>query len=244
MTLSEKYPEIQAVLDGESEGCVVCGDCLEIMPLMPDGCVDAVITDPPWGANTACNAQRFTRKASPWWSQVDTSKIVAHPDIVGDDKEFDPAPFISTKAILWGANWYARRLPISGGWFIWDKRQGAEELAEKGWPLGEAELAWTNVRGSTRVFRNLWSGLLRSEEKGQFFHPTQKPIRLMQWCIEQAKLDGHATILDPFCGSGTTCVAAKKLGRRWIGIEIDEKYCRIARNRVRNTERPLFREVH
>ena len=68
-------------------------------------------------------------------------------------------------------------------------------------------------------------------------HPSPKPIAYMEWLVNRL---GGKTILDPFCGSGTTCVAAKKLGRRYIGIELDEKYCRIARNRVRDTERPLF----
>lgn len=204
------------------------GDCREILPLLPE--VDLVLTDPPWGSNTACNAQRFTRAKSPWWNEVDMSKIVAHEDIYGDDVEFDPRPFLTSKAILWGANWYTRYLPHSGGWLIWDKRQGAESLAEKGWPLGEAELAWTNVLGATRVFRNLWSGLLRTKERGEFYHPTQKPLELMKWCIVQT--DEINTILDPFMGSGTTLRAAKDLGRKAIGIEIEEKYCEIAAKRL------------
>lgn len=225
------HPDIQAVLDGTSDGCIVAGDCLPLLKEMPEKCVDLVLTDPPWGASTSCNAQRFTRAKSPWWDNVDTSKIVAHKDIEGDDKPFDPHPFIKGPAILWGANWFADKLPVSGGWLVWDKRIGVEDMAEKGWPLGEAELAWTNIRGSVRVFRNLWSGLLRSEEKGQFYHPTQKPIALMLWCL--ALVPNATIILDPFCGSGTTCVAAKMLGRRYIGIDISEEYCNIARERLR-----------
>jgi site-specific DNA-methyltransferase (adenine-specific)/modification methylase len=209
------------------------GDCLEMLPTLPK--VDAVITDPPWGSNTATNAQRFTRTASPYWANVDTSKVTAHNKIVGDAEEFDPRPFVIGKTILWGANWFTRYLKHSGGWLIWDKRLGVETMAEKGWPLGEAELAWTNIRGSTRVFRNLWSGLLRSEEKGQFFHPTQKPVSLMHWCIEQASMP--ETILDPFMGSGTTGVACANLGRKFIGIEIEPKYFDIACERIDNAYR-------
>ena len=205
------------------------GDCLQILPELPDG---AIITDPPWGAKTACNAQRFTRRSSPWWDNVDTKKIVAHEDVVGDETEFDPRPFIRDKTILWGANWYTQHLARSGGWLIWDKRMGAETLAGKGWPLGEAELAWTNLRNSTRVFRNLWSGLLRSSEKGEFYHPTQKPVALMSWCIEQA--GRPILVADPFMGSGTTGVAAVKLGRKFWGIEIEPKYFDIAVERIRN----------
>ena len=62
------------------------------------------------------------------------------------------------------------------------------------------------------------------------FHPTQKPMHLMKWCI--GFLPNATTILDPFMGSGTTLVAAKQLGRRAIGIEIEERYCEIAARRL------------
>jgi len=204
------------------------GDCRDILPHL--GPVDLVLTDPPWGTDTACDARRFTRSSSDWWQNKDTSRSGPHKQIQGDDKEFDPRPWIIGKAILWGANHYTRYLPHSGGWLIWDKRQGVEDLAEKGWPLGEAELAWTNVLGATRVFRNLWSGLLRREERGEFYHPTQKPLALMRWCIEL--VPSAQVILDPFMGSGTTLRAAKDLGRRAIGIEIEERYCEIAVKRL------------
>jgi hypothetical protein len=206
---------------------IFLGDCREIAPALE---YDVVVSDPPWGTSTACNSQRFTRAASPYWRNVDTSLVRAHQQIVGDDEPFDPRPWADRPSILWGANHFAAGLPPSGGWLIWDKRIGAEDLAEKGWPLGEAELAWTNVIGATRVYRNLWVGLLRSAEKGQFFHPTQKPVGLMKWCIGYAPSEG--VILDPFMGSGTTLRAAKDLGRSAIGIEIEERYAEIAAKRL------------
>lgn len=208
-------------------------DCRNILPLIPAGSVDLVLTDPPWGNNTATNAQRFTRAASSWWDEVDNSKVKAHEPVIGDDTEFDPRPWINQSAILWGANHYTRHLPHSGGWLIWDKRKGAEDLAEKGWPLGEAELAWTNIMGATRVFRNLWVGLLRTLERGEFYHPTQKPLSLMKWCLDFQP--SAQTILDPFMGSGTTLRAAKDLGRYAIGIEINEAYCQIAARRMQQS---------
>lgn len=203
------------------------GDCREIAP---NATYDVVVTDPPWGTSTATNAQRFTRNASPWWSEVENKHVRAHAPIHDDDKEFDPRPWIDRPSILWGANHFTRHLPHSGGWLIWDKRKGAEDMAEKGWPLGEAELAWTNVRGSTRVFRNLWAGLLRQAEKGEFYHPTQKPVALMEWCINFTP--ALSTVLDPYMGSGSTLVGARLQGRRAIGIEIEEKYCEIAVQRL------------
>ena len=205
---------------------IYLADCREVLTLIEYG---AVCSDPPWGAGTACNAQRFTRRESPWWDNVDASKVTAHDAVTNDDQPFDPTGLYDRPAILWGANHYAHRLPPSGGWLVWDKRKGAEDMAAKGWPLGEAELAWTNVRGAVFVFRNLWSGLLRSSEKGRFFHPTQKPESLMRWCLSFLPKE---TVLDPFMGSGTTLVAAKRIGRRAIGIEIEEKYCEIAAKRL------------
>jgi len=199
---------------------------------------DAVVSDPPWGTDTSCNSQRFTRRASPFWSETDRSRAIAHRQIVGDDTEFDPRWWIDRPSILWGANNFTRHLPHSNGWLIWDKRKGAEDMAENGWPLGEAELAWTNVIGGTRVFRNLWSGLLRSSEKGDFYHPTQKPVALMEWCLQFIPSKARI-ILDPFAGSGSTLVAAKRSGLEAIGIEIEERYCEIAAKRLSQGVLPL-----
>ena len=214
-------------------GILYHGDCLDILPHLEP--VDLVLSDPVWGTKTKCNAQRFTRRSSPWWGNIDNSKVTPHEDLKNDDRPFNPAPFINQKAILWGANNYASKLPDSNGWLIWDKRLGAENMAENGWPLGEAELAWTNIIGSTRVFRNLWSGILRSSEKGQHYHPTQKPIELMAWCLKFTA----GTVLDPYLGSGTTAVACERLKRRWIGIEIEGKYCEIAVKRIESERKQL-----
>lgn len=207
------------------------GDSFDMLELRD---VDAVVTDPPWGASTKCNAQRFTRRNQVWWDNHDTSKIVAHADLTGDNRPFDPRPFVRKETILWGANWFAERLPPSGGWLVWDKRKGVEDMAEKGWPLGEAEMAWTNVIGAPRVFRNLWAGLLRTSEKGEHFHPTQKPIALMEWCLQFVDAD---LICDPFMGSGTTGLACARLGRRFIGCEIEERYFDIACRRIEEAQR-------
>lgn len=214
----------------EREGVqLYLGDCLEVLPMLP-AWNGAIVTDPPWGNKTDCNAQRFTRKASPWWNNIDTSKVAAHENLVNDDVEFDPRPFLRWKCILWGANWFTRHLPHSGGWLIWDKRKGAETMAENGWPLGEAELAWTNVIGATRVFRNLWSGLLRSSEKGEYYHPTQKPVALMKWCL--GFLGAGLGVMDPYMGSGSTGVACIETGRKFIGIEIKAEHFDTAVRRI------------
>jgi site-specific DNA-methyltransferase (adenine-specific) len=207
------------------------GDCRDIAPTLT---WDSVVTDPPWGNNTRTNAQRFTRETSPWFSVVDTSKVVAHRPVHGDTERFDPTPWVDRPAILWGANHFADRLPVSGGWLVWDKCKGLEPAAVAAWPLGEGELAWTNVTGAVRVFRNLWRGLLRQAEKGEFYHPAQKPVALMSWCLGWIKSPG--VVLDPYMGSGSTLRAVKDeqliRGVRAIGIEIEERYCEIAAKRM------------
>jgi site-specific DNA-methyltransferase (adenine-specific) len=222
----------------EQDGITIYhGDCREVLDAVRPY-YDAVVSDPPWGTDTACDSKRFTRKASPFWANVDNSKVRTHKQIANDEQPFaflswvhSPERWVDGSAILWGANNFCTELPISNGWLIWDKRKGAEDMAEKGWPLGEAELAWTNIIGATRVFRNLWSGLLRSSEKGEFYHPTQKPIALMEWSLSFLPKEDRV-ILDPFMGAGSTLIAAKRLGLQAIGIELEEVYCERAAKRL------------
>jgi len=83
----------------------------------------------------------------------------------------------------------------------------------------------------------------RAERGEDNNHPTVKPLALMKYLCRLTMTPTSGIVLDPFCGSGTTCVAAKKLGRKWIGIDIEPKYVEIARQRVQNTPRPLFQET-
>ena len=192
------------------------GDCREILPLLPK--VDLVLTDPPYGIGYSHGKGGGKLAAS--------TKFDHHP-IAGDDKPFDPSPWLDyPSVILWGANHYASRLPDSPFWLIWDKRDGVCSNDQ-----ADCEMAWVKGRGNARVFRHLWNGMLKASERGvPRDHPTQKPEALMRWCL--GFFPDAKTILDPFMGSGTTLRAAKDLGRKAIGIELEEKYCEIAARRM------------
>jgi site-specific DNA-methyltransferase (adenine-specific) len=136
---------------------------------------------------------------------------------------FDPQPWLRfRKVILWGANCYSNRLP-KGRWIVWDKRFDSG----KSFFASDAEVAWMNGGHGVRIYQQKWQGCCRSDP---FLHPTQKPVKLMEFCIGLSNTSG--LILDPFMGSGTTLVAARNLNRKAIGIEIEEKYCEIAAKRL------------
>ena len=189
------------------------GDCREIAPAL--GTDFAVVSDPPYGISFDTDYRRFT-------TGFDVERT-AHAPVAGDTEAFDPTPWMGYRggAVLWGANCYPERLRI-GSWLVWDKRfkNGAAFLAD-------AEVAWMSKGHGVYLYAETSQGFVRSEPVE---HPTQKPVGLMRWCI--AKVGGDGTILDPFMGSGTTLRAAKDLGRRAIGIEIEERYCEIAARRL------------
>lgn len=211
------------------------GDCREVINPSGQDCF-LLLSDPPYGGGLAVDfAERFKAQSGKWWKNTDRATQQRHVPITGDDEPFDPAFALSINSkakVLWGANWYSNRLPDSGGWWIWDKRGGKRDVSEAEWPMSEAELAWTNIGKGVRMFRHTWFGLIRDSERGEHWHPTQKPVELMKWCIEMSKCPAGAMVLDPFMGSGTTLRAAKDLGRKAIGIEIEECYCEIAAMRM------------
>lgn len=192
------------------------GDCRDVLPTL--GKVDAVVTDPPYGLGDKWQGGNAASKgkwklsdggANMGWDAAPVESVTALPDICTD-------------AIIWGGNYYA--LPPRRGWLLWDK-------IVRQWTSGHAELAWTTLEQPVRAF-NYALGELASEGKE---HPTQKPLPLMKWCL--GFLPDAQTILDPFMGSGTTGVAAVQMGRRFIGIEREERYFEIACRRIEDAQR-------
>ena len=198
---------------------IIQGDCLEVMKQLPDKCIDLVLTDPPYGigidgSNKDVNKKGWqVRKGYDWggWDKQIPSK-----------EYFDEMVRISKNQVICGANYFNEYLEQGHkGWVVWYK-------AQQGLTMSDCEIIYTSFDCPTRMFTlhrtHLWA------ENPQ--HPTQKPIELIKYLVDNFSEEG-TTILDPFLGSGTTAVAAKQLGRNYIGIELSEKYCKIANDRLR-----------
>ena len=187
------------------------GDCREILPQLPPA--DLLLTDPPYGIGErwATSAMVGKNGSSRLWGQGET-----WDDAPADSALVSAAILHARHAIVWGGNYY--RLPPARGWLIWDKVQKFSGA--------DAEMAWTNLEMPVRVYRLSRIDAFVNERESVKMHPTEKPLRLMRWCVKLANADG--LILDPFMGSGTTLRAAKDLAHPAIGIEIEERYCEIA----------------
>lgn len=225
--------EIKAVLDGESDGCIVCGDCLEIMAEMPDGCVDAVVTDIPYNCSQVSSGLR----------KLD----------YGDwDKGFDFRPAVAAFLRLsrgticsWCGNTQLsgilealKAADMLCRALVWTKPNPTVLNGDKLYLPGFELCAYGKRRRST-FNAHCHPGVWWMPPDVQRFHPTLKPLALLADQLEHVTNVGEL-VCDPFVGSGTTCVAAKKLGRRWIGIDISEEYCAVARKRLAATPRPMF----
>jgi len=197
------------------------GDSLEILPELGAGSVDCVVTDPPYGISHPCNYK--TRGRGKLCLGND------YPDVIGDNQRYDPAPILSLglPTILWGGNWFADRLPVSGGWLVWDKIR-PDDLDQ-----ATCELAWTNCVKGVRRFRHLWNGCMRASEHGESYHATQKPVALVAWCLSLRWTAGFKSVLDPYMGACATGVACIRTGRSFVGIEIDPTYFGVAVNRIK-----------
>ena len=196
-----------------------CGDCREILPTI--GKVDAVVTDPPYGIGFAAQPTTGGRKRGQ--RKLDWDNKAPH-DIV------NMLCSLSDKCAIWGGNYFA--LDCSRGWLVWAKPDSPPSMSS-------GELCWTNIDMNLRIIEQS----IAATNKERVGHPTQKPIRVMSWTMDQIGCKPGHTILDPFMGSGTTGVACMRTGRNFIGIEIDPDYYAIAVERIRKeTEGLLFTE--
>lgn len=188
------------------------GDCREILPHVYG---DGLITDPPYGLNDNWHDARSNGNGkSRLWASI------PQWDVETVDAEILLA-FIQKcgQSVIWGGNYYP--LPPSGCWLAWDKCQS--------FGGAEFELAWTNISKANRIFRMSRIDAYVNSAESSKCHPSQKPLQLIEWCLSHLT---STLIIDPFMGSGTTLVAAKKQNKQAIGIEIEEKYCEIAAKRL------------
>jgi len=194
------------------------------MKQIEDKSVDLVLTDPPYGIKRDKGFEGFEGFGG-------FGAPIARRRYEGDNwdserpsKEFFQEMIrVSKNQIIFGGNFFTDILPQGNHWIVWDKKNTMPTF-------GDCELAWTNIpRNSVKLFTLPYNGLIGKEQER--FHPTQKPLKLMEWCLQKYSEPGM-TVLDPFMGSGTTCVACKKLGRNYIGIEKEPAYVEIAKKRL------------
>jgi len=186
------------------------GDCLEVLPTLPK--VDAVITDPPYGIGFAAQPTNCQRAAGMQPSAWDNERADGLPALLT----------LASVQAVWGGNYYD--LPTSRGWLSWFKPDAPPSMAS-------IELCWTNRDQNARQI----SCSIAATNAERVGHPTQKPLAVMVWTLQQ--VGAPQTVLDPFMGSGTTGVACMQLGRKFIGIEIHEPYFLIACERIENAQR-------
>jgi site-specific DNA-methyltransferase (adenine-specific) len=198
---------------------VVCGDAAALLPAMPDGCIDAVVTDPPWNLGRPYGRHDDALPApvySRWLAGVvaESTRVSRGPVVffLGGHNDGLLRGLLAAGGLREAARVHWRRMP------------GAREtvmVAARG-PLA---LPAGELRAARRTLESC------GEEPERFGHPCPKPVAAMGALIRLVTVPG-ALVLDPFAGTGTTLVAAVRCGRRGIGAELEPRFCRVAAERL------------
>ena len=242
-TVLEAEEDEFAVPDGGIETDIVLGDLFEIgehrllcgdstdsdqvAKLMNGQKADMVFTDPPYGINIGNQSQgkgggvakKIDYGINEWDKQIPYDAI-------------NLSLSICDNVVLWGANYYADKLPPSSCWIVWDKDNGETDFAD-------CELAWTSYSKSVKKFKWKWMGMIQEDMKNKEkrVHPTQKPVPLAEWTFNEFKVGQN--ILDLFLGSGSTMVASHNTKRKCFGMELDPKYCQVIVDRMQKLDPTL-----
>ena len=194
------------------------GDCRQVLPFL--GQFDLLLTDPPYGIGEAAgkNKSRGKLAIAKDYGRADWDDTTPPRWIL------DLARGMCRWHVIFGGNYF--ELPPSKCWLVWDKDNGTNDFAD-------CELAWTNFDKAVRRLTYRWAGMLQQPgaPRENREHPTQKPEPVIGWALSHAP-EGVKTVLDPFAGSGTTLVAAKRIGLSATGVEREERYCEAIARRL------------
>lgn len=197
------------------------GDCMEYMKTMPDKYVDLCICDPPYGVNLK-GANVIKNK-----SDSNTVFNTEWDKSIPDKAYFDELMRVSKEQIIWGGNYFLDHLGYCKAPIIWDKLNGDSLYAD-------GEMAWTSkgLPKNLKIWKHQWCGAFKDSERGAIkIHPTQKPVALYQWLLQNYAKPGDK-ILDTHVGSASSLIACHNLGFDYIGFEIDKDYYDAAQKRL------------
>lgn len=181
-------------------------DCLEYMKTIPDKYFDLCIADPPYGIGISNNPFRQKHQKKVWDNQIPTNEVL------------NELQRVSRYCIIWGGNYF--NLPPNKHFIIWDKVQPFD------FSSAMCEYAWSNINSPAKIFR------YRVTTEKNKIHPTQKPIALYSWILDNYA-NGGDKIFDPFLGSGSSRIAAYKKGFDFYACELDKDYYEAQEERFR-----------
>lgn len=197
-------------------------DCMDYMRTIPDGYFDLAVVDPPYGG--ANSGVEWGRRFGGWFTRYKTSNEnrrhmgdQVRKKIIGLDEAPGPEYFaelfrVSKNQIIWGANYF--NMPPTRCFIVWRKLAISEKFS-----MAMAEYAWTSFASNAKVFECVPQGT----RKNPRIHPTQKPIKLYEWIYRMYAKTGDK-ILDTHLGSGSSRIAAYRMGLDFVGCEIDKEY--------------------
>lgn len=205
---------------------LIHGDSREVLPTLDASC--SIVSDPPFGID-------FYKEPT---GSVPTGRQSGRrfsERIYGDDEPFDPALLLRFQSVaVMGADHFASRLPPGGSWHVWDRTGGGRGPRDS---FSDATFIWSSHPGRSRIVHHLFKGVCQDENDGKKkLHPFQKPVRVMMWMIEMFASDAEI-IVDPYLGSGTAAIAALRLNKRFVGIEVDRTVFNVAVARI---EKDMF----
>ena len=204
-------------------------DCMEYMRTLPDKYFDLAIVDPPYGINAANTFGGEERKSGNGAANKTAFEKKDWDLNVPDKSYFDELMRVSKNQIIWGANYMSNFLPPSMGWIVWDKDNGTTKFSD-------AELAFSSFDRALRIWKYTWNGMIQGDMKNKEvrFHPTQKPVKLYQWLL-QNYAKPEFKVLDTHLGSGSSAIAAHYFGvAEFVGTELDEDYYKACCERFEN----------
>ena len=192
-------------------------DCVEGLKRFSDNYFDLAIVDPPYGLNISALSnygesggtdKRWNTNKKDFYKPKEWDKNIPTAEY------FEQLKRVSKNQIVWGWNYYVSYFNDCPSYIVWNKEASGN--------YSDCEIAWCSIKGTNKIFKWLWNGFRKQQPEARI-HPTQKPVALYDWILEQYGSDANL-ILDTHVGSGSSRIACNKAGKQFVGFEIDKDY--------------------